>query len=71
MRASSYAYEMHLDDRKISVSLATVELTPAGNGTRLKVTGQGVFLDGYDDNGAREHGTGWLMDRVGATLPPA
>lgn len=25
-----YAYEMHLDDRKISVSLATLELKPAG-----------------------------------------
>src|SRR5271166_4966183 len=51
-----YAYEMHLDDRKISVSLATIELTPAGAGTRLKITEQGAFLDGYDDAGSREHG---------------
>jgi uncharacterized protein YndB with AHSA1/START domain len=63
-----YAYEMHLDDRKISVSLATVELTPAGAGTRLKVTEQGVFLDGYDDGGSRERGTGKLLDRLGASL---
>ena len=28
-----YACEMHLDDRKISVSLATLQLKPAGTGT--------------------------------------
>jgi uncharacterized protein YndB with AHSA1/START domain len=63
-----YAYEMHLDERKISVSLATLELTPDGAGTRLVVTEQGVFLDGYDDAGSREHGTGFLLDRLGASL---
>ena len=63
-----YVYEMHLNDRKISVSLATLELTPIGAGTRLVVTEQGAFLDGYDDNGSREHGTGWLLDRLGASL---
>ncbi len=41
-----YAYEMRLDDRKISVSLATLELKPAGTGTRLVMTEQGAFLDG-------------------------
>lgn len=63
-----YAYEMHLDDRKISVSLATIELEPAGAGTRLAVTEQGAFLDGYDDAGSREHGTAFLLDRLGASL---
>jgi uncharacterized protein YndB with AHSA1/START domain len=63
-----YTYEMHLDDRKISVSLATIELKPAGAGTRLVVTEQGAFLDGYDDAGSREHGTGLLLDRLGASL---
>jgi uncharacterized protein YndB with AHSA1/START domain len=63
-----YAYEMHLDDRKISVSLATVELKPAGKGTRLVVTEQGAFLDGYDDAGSREHGTGKLLDQLGGSL---
>jgi len=51
-----YTYEMHLDDRKISVSLATIELEPKGAGTRLRITEQGAFLDGYDDAGSREHG---------------
>jgi hypothetical protein len=59
---------MHLNDRKISVLLATVERQPAGAGTRLKVTEQGAFLDGYDDAGSREHGSGFLLDRLGASL---
>lgn len=63
-----YAYEMHLDDRKISVSLATVELKPAGGGTRVVITETGAFLDGYDDAGSREHGTNFLMDRMGESL---
>jgi uncharacterized protein YndB with AHSA1/START domain len=63
-----YAYEMHLDDRKISVSLATIELKPKGRGTRLVVTEQGTFLDGYDDAGSREKGTGFLLDQLGASL---
>jgi uncharacterized protein YndB with AHSA1/START domain len=63
-----YSYAMHLDARKISVSLATLELLPAPGGTRLVVTEQGAFLDGYDDAGARARGTGDLMDRLGASL---
>jgi uncharacterized protein YndB with AHSA1/START domain len=64
-----YAYEMRLDERKISVSLATLEIQPFGAGTRLVVTEQGAFLDGYQDGGARERGTGQLLDRLGASLP--
>ena len=63
-----YSYEMHLDDRKISVSLATLELKPAGSGTRLVMTEQGAFLDGYDDAGSREHGSNFLLDALGNSL---
>jgi uncharacterized protein YndB with AHSA1/START domain len=63
-----YAYEMHLDDRKISISLATLELKPAGTDTRLVMTEQGAFLDGYDDAGSREHGTNFLLDALGKSL---
>jgi uncharacterized protein YndB with AHSA1/START domain len=66
-----YVYEMRLDGVKISASLATVELKPAPGGTRLVVTEQGAFLDGYDDNGSRERGTAELLDRLGASLAPA
>jgi uncharacterized protein YndB with AHSA1/START domain len=63
-----YAYDMHLGEKHISVSLATVEFKPAGTGTRLVLTEQGVFLDGYDDAGSREHGTKALLDRLEAAL---
>lgn len=63
-----YAYEMRLNGVKISVSLATIEFKPAGKGTRLLLTETGAFLDGYDDAGSREHGTNFLMDRMGASL---
>jgi uncharacterized protein YndB with AHSA1/START domain len=62
------SYDMHLDDKRISVSLATVELKPAGAGTRLIYTEQGAFLDGYDDAGSREHGTRALLDKLDAAL---
>ena len=63
-----YSYDMHLDDRRISVSLATVELRPEGAGTRLVFTEQGALLDGYDDAGQREQGTRELLDALGASL---
>ncbi len=63
-----YSYGMHVDGKRISVSLATVELTPAGGGTRLTFTEQAVFLDGYDGAAGREQGTGMLLDQLGASL---
>ena len=63
-----YAYDMHIDDRRISVSLATIELKPEGSGTRLTFTEQGAFLDGYDDPGDRERGTRLLLDALGKSL---
>jgi uncharacterized protein YndB with AHSA1/START domain len=64
-----YAYEMWLNERKISVSLATMQIKSAGPGrATLKVTEQGAFLDGYDDGGSRERGTGFLLDKLGASL---
>ena len=66
-----YAYEMHLNDVRISVSLATIEFKEAPGGTRLLLSETGAFLDGYDDVGSREHGTNFLMDRVGESLKTA
>ncbi len=59
---------MHLDGKKISVSLATVLFAKSGKGSRLTVTEQGVFLDGYDDAGSREQGTNQLLDALGRAL---
>jgi uncharacterized protein YndB with AHSA1/START domain len=63
-----YSYEMHLDDKRISVSLGTVELKPAEAGTRLVYTEQGAFLDGLDTPAQREQGTGGLLDALGEEL---
>jgi uncharacterized protein YndB with AHSA1/START domain len=63
-----YTYDMHLDQMRISVSLATVELKPAGAGTRLIFTEQAVFLDGADKPEDREHGTRALLDNLDAAL---
>jgi uncharacterized protein YndB with AHSA1/START domain len=63
-----YAYDMHLDDTRISVSLGTVELKPDGEGTRLTYTEQGAYLDGLDTPEQREGGTGQLLDALDAWL---
>jgi uncharacterized protein YndB with AHSA1/START domain len=64
-----YSYVMHLDEKKISASLATMQLKPTADGkTVLQVTEQGAFFDGYDDAGARELGTGQMLDALGASL---
>ncbi len=64
-----YSYTMRLNEAKISVSLATMELDAESSGrTRLKVTEQGAFLDGYDDDGSRERGTAFLLDKLGESL---
>jgi uncharacterized protein YndB with AHSA1/START domain len=62
------SYDMHMDDARISVSLATVELKPEGTGTRLVFTEQGAYLDGYDDVSGRERGTRDLLDALDAEL---
>ena len=63
-----YAYDLYLDDRRMSVSLATIELRPDPGGTRMTFTEQGAFLDGIDDPAQREHGTKLLLDALGAAL---
>ena len=52
-----WAYEMHVDGRRMSVSVGTVELTPVPGGTRLVMTEQGAYLDGLDTSDQREAGT--------------
>jgi len=61
-------YEMHMDDKRISVSVATMEFASAGNGTRLTYTEQGAFLDGYDKPEYREQGTADLLDALGRAV---
>ena len=63
-----YSYEMHLDDKRISVSLATIELAPTADSTRLTLTEQGAYLDDFDDPTLRETGTRDLLEALGAYL---
>lgn len=63
-----YAYDMYLDETRITVSLATVELKAVGAKTLLKFTEQMVMLDGGDNISARRRGTEELLDSLGAML---
>jgi uncharacterized protein YndB with AHSA1/START domain len=63
-----YGYEMHLDERKISVSLATLEIRADGGGTLVVLTENGAFLDGFEDAGSRERGSVLLLEALGRSL---
>src|SRR3984957_5730878 len=63
-----YTYEMHADENRISVSVATVEFHSQGARTRLVVTEQGVFLDGHDNAAQREEGARALLESLAALL---
>ena len=63
-----FAYSMTMDGVPISVSLATADITHAGGGTRLVLTEQAVFLDGYDGAADREGGWSELLGKLGEEL---
>ena len=63
-----YAYDMYIDQKKLSVSLSTVEFIPAKDGCLMKYTEQCAFLDGYADNGSREHGSRQLIEQLADSL---
>lgn len=63
-----YSYDMHMDGKKISVSLAAIEFWPAKGGTKMRLTEYGLFLDGLDNVEQRRQGTDGLMDQLGAFL---
>jgi uncharacterized protein YndB with AHSA1/START domain len=66
-----YSYEMFVDDALISVSVATVEFKPQGDGTTLVFTEQVVFIDGLETIESREGGMGGLLDALGEELEAA
>jgi uncharacterized protein YndB with AHSA1/START domain len=63
-----FAYDMHFGDDRISVSLTTIELIPAGSGTRLVFTEHDTFLDGHEAPGPREEGSKQLLETLAAEL---
>jgi uncharacterized protein YndB with AHSA1/START domain len=56
-----YTYEMKANDVRTSVSVATIEFRPEGEGTKMIATEQGMFLDGIDTMEDRQHGMGELF----------
>jgi uncharacterized protein YndB with AHSA1/START domain len=63
-----FTYNMHRNGKRMSVSVTTVELVPAGDKTHLRYTEQGVFLDGEDSPELREQGTQEILAKLGEAL---
>ena len=59
--------DFRVGDRKLSASLATVELRPDGEGPRLIFNEQGVYF-GEDGWAEREEGAAVGMDQLGRWL---
>lgn len=57
-------YSMHVGDKRISVSLNTVEFFPDGSGTRLVLTEAGAYFDGADGAAMRKEGYTQLLDAM-------
>jgi uncharacterized protein YndB with AHSA1/START domain len=62
------ASTMSVGDKRISASLATYELLPAGKGTDLVFTHQAAFFEGADGPEMREEGWRKLLDRMAQEL---
>jgi uncharacterized protein YndB with AHSA1/START domain len=63
-----YASTMSAAENVSTVSITTVEFSPADDGTRLVLTEQGTFLDGQEELSWREQGTSEWLDALGAEL---
>jgi uncharacterized protein YndB with AHSA1/START domain len=63
-----WTYDMLMDGRRISVSLATVEIAGEPGGAKLVMTEQGAFLDGLDTNEQRREGTEQFLDNLATFL---
>jgi uncharacterized protein YndB with AHSA1/START domain len=63
-----FTYRMTVAGNPISVSLATVEMTPAGGGTRLTYTEQGAYFEGEAAIRDREEGCRALLEALAKEL---
>jgi uncharacterized protein YndB with AHSA1/START domain len=63
-----FAYVMIVGERRMSASLATVELFRAGAGTRLVFTEQAAFFDKSDGPKLREEGWRALLQQLDDAL---
>lgn len=65
------SYAMLVGDQRISVSLLTVEIEPAGKGSKLRFTEQGTFFDSSDGVEGRRNGWNELLNRLDVHLAGA
>ncbi|MBD0319877.1 MAG: SRPBCC family protein [Gemmatimonadetes bacterium] len=63
-----YTYALHRDATLVSVAIVTVELAPAGTGTRLVLTEQGTYPDGHMAPEQIRTGTADALRRLDAEL---
>ncbi len=63
-----FDYTVDFDQTRISASLVTVEISTAGDRTRLLYTEQAVYLDGLDTPAQREEGTILEINKLDALL---
>jgi uncharacterized protein YndB with AHSA1/START domain len=63
-----YSSTLSVRDKVATVSLTTVEISAAGEGTRLVLTEQGTYLDSLEDPSWREQGTSSQLDALNAEL---
>jgi uncharacterized protein YndB with AHSA1/START domain len=66
-----YTSVLSEDGTVATVSLATVELVPDHDGTRLVLVEVGAYLDGREQPAWREEGTGDWLDALGRHLVEA
>jgi len=62
------AYTMSVNGARISASLATFELQPSAEGTRLVFTDQGAFFENSDGPDLRKHGWTVILNNLAAEL---
>jgi uncharacterized protein YndB with AHSA1/START domain len=63
-----YASTLSAGGTVSTVSITTLEFSAANGGTRLVLTEQSTFLDGREQPGWREQGTGDWLDALGEEL---
>lgn len=63
-----YSYEMYLDDKRISVSVTSLEFSLDGGKSKLVLHESGVFLDDFDKPEVRKSGSIQLLDALEKAL---
>ena len=59
-----YVYDLHLSGELHSVTLASLDLQPDGDRTRVSYTEQIVFMDGQDGVEMRRGGAEWHFEAI-------